>query len=79
MIKAETNPQGKQGNEARNYSNPEPFNTSQIGRSITVTLTNGRIEAGILKSLGAYMISIKMPNGRELIINKGHIITVSIL
>ena len=65
-------------NVTRNYSNPEPLNTSHIGKSVTVTLINGRIEAGVLKSLGAYMLSIVMPNGRELIIQKGAIITVSV-
>jgi small nuclear ribonucleoprotein (snRNP)-like protein len=63
----------------RNYSNPEPLNTSHIGKSVTVTLINGRIESGKLKALGAYMLSIEGSNGRELIINKGQIVTVSIL
>ena len=62
-----------------NYSNPEPLNTSHIGRSITVTMVNGRIESGKLKSLGAYMLSLEGSNGKELIINKGQIVTVSIL
>lgn len=65
--------------EPRNYSNPEPLNTSHIGRSVTITTVNGRIESGTLKTLGAYMLSIVGANGRELIINKGSIITVSIL
>ena len=65
-------------NVIRNYSNPEPLNTSHIGKSVTITLINGRIEAGVLKSLGAYMLSIVMANGRELIIQKGAIITVSV-
>ena len=69
----------KKDNDSRNYSNPEPLNTSNIGKSVTITLVNGRIEAGTLKSLGAYMLSIVMPNGRELIIQKGAIVTVSIL
>jgi uncharacterized protein YlzI (FlbEa/FlbD family) len=63
----------------RNYGNPEPLNTSHIGRSVTITLVNGRIESGKLKALGAYMLSIEGPNGRELIINKGQIVTVSVL
>ncbi len=32
-----------------------------------------------LKALGAYMLSLSGPNGKELIINKGSIVTVSIL
>lgn len=63
----------------KNYSNPEPLNTSHIGRPVTITLVNGRIESGKLKALGAYMLSIEYSNGKELIINKGSIITVSIL
>lgn len=63
----------------KNYGNPEPLNTSHIGKSVTITLVNGRIESGKLKTLGAYMLSIEGPNGRELIINKGAVITVSVL
>ena len=63
----------------RNYANLEPLNTSYIGRSVTITLSNGRIESGKLKVLGAYMLSIEDSNGKELIINKGAIVTVSIL
>ena len=63
----------------KNYSNPEPLNTSNIGRPVTIILVNGRIESGKLKTLGAYMLSIEYSNGKELIINKGSIITVSIL
>ena len=62
-----------------NYSNPEPLNTSHIGKSVTITLVNGRIESGKLKALGAYMLSIEDRNGRELIVNKGAIITVSVM
>ena len=63
----------------RNYSNPEPLNTSHIGRAIVVTLVNGRSESGKLTSLGAYMLSIELPTKKELIVNKGAIVTVSIL
>jgi len=69
--KAETGP--------RNYSNPEPLNTSHIGKSVTITLVNGRIESGKLKALGAYMLSVEDPRGKELIINKGAIVTVSVM
>ena len=63
----------------RNYGNPEPLNTSHIGKTVTITLVNGRIESGKLKALGAYRLSIEDRNGRELIVNKGAIVTVSIL
>ena len=63
----------------RNYANPEPLNTSHIGRTVAVTLVNGRTETGKLKSLGAYMLSVEMSNGKELIVNKGAIISVVVL
>ena len=79
MITSERKDVKKEMEGPRNYGNPEPLNTSHIGRSVTITLVNGRIETGILKALGAYMLSIKGPTGKELIVNKGSIITVSIL
>ena len=79
MITSERKEVKKEMEGPRNYGNPEPLNTSHIGRSVTITLVNGRIESGILKALGAYMLSIKGPTGKELIVNKGSIITVSIL
>ena len=79
MITSERKEVKKEMEGPRNYANPEPLNTSHIGRSVTITLVNGRIETGILKALGAYMLSIKGPTGKELIVNKGSIITVSIL
>ena len=30
----------------RNYSNPEPLNTSHIGKPVIITLSNGGIESG---------------------------------
>jgi small nuclear ribonucleoprotein (snRNP)-like protein len=79
MIKSERKEVKKGMDGPRNYENPEPLNTSHIGKSVTITLVNGRIEAGKLKALGAYMLSIDGSNGKELIINKGQIMVVSIL
>ena len=79
MIKSERKEVKKETEGPRNYGNPEPLNTSHIGKSVTITLVNGRIEAGKLKALGAYMLSIDGSNGKELIINKGQIMVVSIL
>jgi small nuclear ribonucleoprotein (snRNP)-like protein len=80
MITEQKQPaKGKVETGPRNYGNPEPLNTSHIGRSVTITLVNGRIESGKLKALGAYMLSIECSNGKELIINKGSIVTVSVL
>ena len=63
----------------RNYANPEPLNTSHIGRIVAVTMVNGRTETGRLKAIGQYMIAIQQSNGKELIVNKGAIISVVIL
>ena len=71
--------ENKESTGPRNYANPEPLNTSHLGKSVTITLVNGRIESGKLKALGAYMLSIEGSNGKELIINKGSIVTVSVL
>ena len=79
MITSERKDVKKETEGPRNYGNPEPLNTSHIGKSVTITLVNGRIESGKLKALGAYMLSLEGSNGRELIINKGAILTVSIL
>ena len=79
MIKSERKEVKKETESPRNYGNPEPLNTSHIGKSVTITLVNGRIESGKLKALGAYMLSIDGSNGKELIINKGSIVTVSVL
>ena len=79
MITSERKEVKKEMEGPRNYGNPEPLNTSHIGKSVTITLVNGRIESGKLKALGAYMLSIDGSNGKELIINKGSIVTVSVL
>ena len=79
MITSERKEVKKEMEDPRNYGNPEPLNTSHIGKSVTITLVNGRIESGKLKALGAYMLSIDGSNGRELIVNKGAIITVSVM
>ena len=79
MITSERKEVKKEKEGPRNYGNPEPLNTSHIGKSVTVTMVNGRIESGKLKALGAYMLSIQYQNGKELIINKGAIITVTVI
>ena len=71
--------QGKGSEAPRNYNQPDPLNTSCIGRSVTVTLSNGRIEAGILTGLGAYWLSIQGTTGKELLINKGQVMVVAVL
>ena len=39
--KPRTNEGRKDSGEPRNYTNPEPLNTSHIGKSVTITLVNG--------------------------------------
>ena len=63
----------------KNYSNPEPLNVSHIGKSVTITMVNGRTEAGVLKALGQYMISIELPNKRTLLIYKSAVVTISVM
>jgi len=69
----------KTADEPRNYANPEPLNTSHIGRSVAITMINGRTETGRIKQVGQFWISITLSNGKDLVINKGSIITVSVL
>jgi sRNA-binding regulator protein Hfq len=72
--------QDNEGNDLtpRNYSNPEPLNTSHIGKSVTVTTIDGRTVSGILRKVGQYMIEVELPHGMKLMVNKGAIITVTV-
>ncbi len=65
--------------EPRNYSNPDPLNCGLEGKSVTVTLVNGRIESGKLVKAGQYFIELIGSNGRTLIVAKSAIVTVSVL
>ena len=71
--------QENQEQGSRNYRNPDPLNCGLEGKSVTITMTNGRMEAGILRTMGQFSISIEMTNNRILIVNKSAIITVSVL
>jgi sRNA-binding regulator protein Hfq len=73
----EAAPRFKQVNTApRNYNNPEPLNVSLLGKSVTISLINNRVESGILRALGQYTLSIGIQGNRTLIVNKSAIITV---
>ena len=63
----------------RNYRNPDPLNCSLEGKAMVITMANGRTESGTCNAVGQYFIELKLPNSRTLIINKGTIVTVSIL
>ena len=63
----------------RNYRQPDPLNCGLEGKSITLTMSNGRTESGILKVMGQYSIEIEFPSKKTLIVNKSAIITVSVI
>ncbi|OWP57373.1 MAG: hypothetical protein B2I17_01685 [Thermoplasmatales archaeon B_DKE] len=63
----------------KNYSNPDPVNTSLEGKTATISLVNGRIESGKLKVVGQYFLQMAMPNGKDLIVAKSAIVTVSVI
>jgi sRNA-binding regulator protein Hfq len=81
MIPVARKPEAKpvKADEPRNYSNPDPLNCGLEGKSLTVTLVNGRIESGKLTKAGQYFIEMVGSNGRSIIIAKSAIITVSVL
>jgi sRNA-binding regulator protein Hfq len=78
MIPDSKKPESKSG-EPRNYSNPDPMNCGLEGKSLTITLVNGRIESGKLTKAGQYFLEMVGSNGRSIIIAKSAIITVSVL
>lgn len=61
------------------YSTLDCFGKAHVGRSIAVTLVNGRSESGRLTNVGMYDIELELPNGKSLIIMKHALVTVSIL
>ncbi|MHB8361179.1 MAG: hypothetical protein ACYDAO_00755 [Thermoplasmataceae archaeon] len=63
----------------RNFQNPDPLNCGLEGKSVTVTLVNGRIESGLLKVMGQFSISMELSNKKTLIINKSGIMVVTVL
>lgn len=61
------------------YSVQDCLNSDQVGRSVALTMLNGRTETGKLVKVGQYDIEIEMPNRRSLIVFKHSIVTVSLL
>ena len=55
------------------------MNVSLQGKSLTVTLVNGRIESGICKKMGQYFMELQGSNGKTMLINKGQVMVVSVL
>ncbi len=70
---------GNAGTEPRNYRNPDPLNCSLEGKVLTVTMVNGRTESGTCLTVGQYFIELKMATGRSLIIQKGAIVTITVM
>ena len=65
--------------DPRNYRNPDPLNVGLEGKTLTISLVNGRIESGKLKVAGQYFLEMVGFNGRSLIIAKSAIVTVSVM
>jgi len=63
----------------RNYRNPDPLNCGLEGRSITVSMVNGRVESGKCTRMGQFFMEIVMGNGKPIIIAKSAVVTVSVL
>ena len=78
MIPDIKKPEARSG-ESRNYTNPDPLNCGLEGKSLTITLVNGRIESGKLMKAGQYFLEMVGSNGRSIIIAKSAIVTVSVL
>lgn|GEM_PF-7115080 len=55
------------------------FGRQHIGKSVTVSLRNGRIETGILRGYGQYDIALELSNKKMLIVMKHAIDTVSVM
>jgi sRNA-binding regulator protein Hfq len=55
------------------------FGKQQIGKSVIITMRNGRSESGILRGYGQYDIALELPTKRILIVMKHAIDTVSVL
>ncbi len=68
---------GKQQAKESRYSVLDLLSARDVGRSVTVTLINGRSESGKLEDVAQFEIGIKLVNNRSLIILKHAIVTVS--
>ncbi len=68
-------PRINNGEEPRNYSQPDPMNVSLQGRSMTVLLLDGKAENGICMKMGQYFLELES-QGKTILINKGMILEV---
>lgn len=65
--------------EIRNFSVPDGINVSLEGKTVTISLLNGRLESGKLIRAGQFFLEMQGSNGRSLIVAKSAIITVSVM
>lgn len=70
--------QERQEDGPRNYGQPEPLNVGLVGRSVSIVMADGSIQAGILRAVGQYFISLEIANKRTLIVNKSGILTLAV-
>lgn len=70
---------GKRPEGPKNYRNPDPLNCGLEGKTLIITMTNGRTESGTCSAVGQYFMELKLINNKPLIISKAQIVTVSIL
>lgn len=75
----ETGQSRNDGPTGNRYSVLDCFSKKDIGRTITVTLANGRSESGIPRDVGMFDIKLELPTKRELIVFKHAILTVSVM
>ena len=75
----ETGQSRNEGATGNRYSVLDCFSKKDIGRTITVTLANGRSESGIPRDVGMFDIKLELPTKRELIVFKHAILTVSVM
>lgn len=76
MIRTE---EKRHGDENHRYSVLDCLSRKDVGRTVAISLSNGRIESGKLMNIGMFDIQLELPNKKGLIVMKHSIVTVSIL
>ena len=75
-VNADPGSRGNPGKEKR-YSVQDLITANDIGRACTITMVNGRSESGKLNRVSQFEIELKMSNGKDLIVMKHALVTVS--
>ncbi len=76
---AGSGPSRNNGQGGNRYSVLDCFSQRDIGRAVTISLVNGRIESGILREVGMFDIKLELPTRKDLIVFKHGILTVSVM